>query len=315
MELVERYRADGGPRPRMSADPTVSRIETPKPNLAFLAFAEKADAMDALSSMDGKSIEGQTITVSWAGPKPQNRPVRESQVLTSTKFEREDMQAARANYRPPSPKPSPERRRRRSESSASRRSREPRRRRSREPRSSRRRDDRRDSRSLTGRAFIVSKKPLKPISKRPATRHRRRGTLRILAPAPQPCGCAPLAARTDSFEVPGLAQRKNALGGSSGTPFLIQKVLRFAEAWFEPIPEPRLDDWLGKHRELMQSFDAFRTRREEQRDFIGPNDLRRVVHLMALGPEEPAPKVMQVLQAFRVTDRAGVVVSGVFRMV
>lgn len=46
----------------------------------------------------------------------------------------------------------------------------------------------------------------------------------------------------------------------------------------------------------MQSFDAFRSAWEEQRDFIGPNDLRRVVHLMALGPEEPAPKVMQVLQ-------------------
>mmetsp|Transcript_8051 Transcript_8051/g.18010 ORF Transcript_8051/g.18010 Transcript_8051/m.18010 type:complete len:170 (+) Transcript_8051:48-557(+) len=81
----------------------IYQIETPKPNLAFLAFAEKVDAMDALSSMDGKSIEGQAITVSWAGPKPQNRPVRESQVLTSTKFEREDIQAARANYRPPSP--------------------------------------------------------------------------------------------------------------------------------------------------------------------------------------------------------------------
>mmetsp|Transcript_53270 Transcript_53270/g.127432 ORF Transcript_53270/g.127432 Transcript_53270/m.127432 type:complete len:165 (+) Transcript_53270:83-577(+) len=122
----------------------IYQIETPKPNLAFLAFAEKADASDALNSMDGKNIEGQTVTVSWAGPKPVARPVqREAQVLTSTKFEREDMQYARANYRDdkkPGRSPSPTRGR-----SERRRSRSRRRDRSRS-RSGRRRR-RRDSRS------------------------------------------------------------------------------------------------------------------------------------------------------------------------
>mmetsp|Transcript_13068 Transcript_13068/g.24698 ORF Transcript_13068/g.24698 Transcript_13068/m.24698 type:complete len:164 (+) Transcript_13068:85-576(+) len=121
----------------------IYQIETPKPNLAFLAFADKADATDALSSMDGKTIEGQTITVSWAGPKPQTRPVqREAQVLTSTKFEREDMQYARANYRddkkPTARSPSPrgsERRRSRSRRRDRSRSRSGRRRRRRDSRS------------------------------------------------------------------------------------------------------------------------------------------------------------------------------------
>lgn len=160
-----------------------------------------------------------------------------------------------------------------------------------------------DTKSLSsGRAFVVSKKPLKPLSKRPRSPRHRRFTKptpvrRIVAPVPQPLGCAPLAPQLpNGFEVPGPELRKSALGGSSGAPFLLQRVLRFSEAWFEPIAEPRLDDWLGKHRELMQSFEAFRSAWEEQRDFIGPNDTRRVMHLMALGPEEPSPKVMQVLQ-------------------
>jgi len=75
----------------------------------------------------------------------------------------------------------------------------------------------------------------------------------------------------------------------------MQRVLRFAEAWFEPVAEPRLHDWLGKNRELGQNFEAFRSAWEEQREFIGPSEKRRVLHLMALG-EEPAPKVMQALK-------------------
>lgn len=118
-----------------------------------------------------------------------------------------------------------------------------------------------------------------------------------MAPVPQPLGCAPLGSQLpEGFKVPGPELRKSALGGSGGVPFMLQRVLRFSEAWFEPMPEPRLDDWLGTHRELMQSFEAFRSAWEEQRDYIGPSATRRVLHLMPLGPEEPSPKVMQVLQ-------------------
>eukprot|EP00913_Durusdinium_trenchii_P006819 g6410.t1 len=73
----------------------ILQIETPKPNLAFIAFSEKADAQDALEAMDGKTLDGQTLTVSKAGPKPTYRPQADpnenfKKVLMTTQTEREN---------------------------------------------------------------------------------------------------------------------------------------------------------------------------------------------------------------------------------
>ncbi|CAE8737862.1 unnamed protein product, partial [Polarella glacialis] len=72
----------------------ILQIETPKPNLAFIAFSDKADAADAMRSMDGKTIDGQTISVSKAGPKPTHKSAPDAdegkrQVLMTTQTERE----------------------------------------------------------------------------------------------------------------------------------------------------------------------------------------------------------------------------------
>ncbi|CAJ1377721.1 unnamed protein product [Effrenium voratum] len=77
----------------------ILQIETPKANLAFIAFSDKADAQDAMEAMDGKTLDGQTITVSKAGPKPTYRPQvdpnenfkKAGQVLMTTQTERENV--------------------------------------------------------------------------------------------------------------------------------------------------------------------------------------------------------------------------------
>ncbi|CAE7405160.1 CRYD, partial [Symbiodinium sp. CCMP2456] len=104
---------------------------------------------------------------------------------------------------------------------------------------------------------IASKKPLRP--RRPRSPRNKSFTKptpvrRIVAPPPQPLGCAALVRcqdfcrRAGSFEVPSPELRRSALGGTGGIPFMMQRVLQFAETWFEPIQEPRSYDWLGKHR-------------------------------------------------------------------
>jgi len=156
--------------------------------------------------------------------------------------------------------------------------------------------------SRGGRVYFASKKPLMP--RRPRSPRRLCFTKptpvrRVVPPAPQPLGCAAMNLPdrySRPFEVPPPELRRAAIGGTGGMPFLMQRVLRFAETWFEPITEPRSHDWLGRHRELMQNYEAFRVAWEEQRDQLGPTEERRVMHLMALGPEEPAPKLMQALQ-------------------
>jgi len=117
--------------------------------------------------------------------------------------------------------------------------------------------------------------------------------------APQPLGCAALESLDKSdrgFRVPTKEQRTDAIGGAGGTPFLMQRIMRFAEAWFEPILEPRSHDWLSQHRELMQNFTAFRSAWEEQREFIGPSAQRCCIHILPLGPQEPTLIVQQAIQ-------------------
>ena len=38
--------------------------------------------------------------------------------------------------------------------------------------------------------------------------------------------------------------RRAAIGGGGGVNFKLSRVLKFAEVWFEPVPEPRNEDWL-----------------------------------------------------------------------
>eukprot|EP00931_Biecheleriopsis_adriatica_P048149 TRINITY_DN27812_c0_g1_i1.p1 TRINITY_DN27812_c0_g1~~TRINITY_DN27812_c0_g1_i1.p1 ORF type:complete len:245 (-),score=28.35 TRINITY_DN27812_c0_g1_i1:35-769(-) len=52
----------------------IIQIETPKAGLAFVVFKDKGDAKEAMEVMDGKSVNGSTITVNWAGPKPTSKP-------------------------------------------------------------------------------------------------------------------------------------------------------------------------------------------------------------------------------------------------
>lgn len=121
----------------------ILQIETPKPNLAFIAFADKTDAQDALEAMDGKTLDGQTLTVSKAGPKPTYRPQADpnenfKKVLMTTQTEREnaryrkDVEKAAEKLKPKSRSRSTRRRVR--SGSRSRRSRTPKKRRSRSPR-------------------------------------------------------------------------------------------------------------------------------------------------------------------------------------
>lgn len=99
------------------------------------------------------------------------------------------------------------------------------------------------------------------------------------------------------FEVPSSLARRDALGSNSGFPFMLQRVLRFAEVWFEPIPEPGPRDWLSLHPELMQTFDAFRTAFEANRERIGPSSERQCLHLLPLGPGEPEPNLFSQLKS------------------
>ena len=129
----------------------ILQIETPKPNLAFIAFADKSDAQDALEAMDGKTLDGQTLTVSKAGPKPTYRPQSDpnenfKKVLMTTQTEREnaryrkDVEKAVEKIKPRS----------RSRSTRRKRSRSPKKRRSRSP-PPRRPKDRSRSRSAAKR--------------------------------------------------------------------------------------------------------------------------------------------------------------------
>mmetsp|Transcript_66313 Transcript_66313/g.156107 ORF Transcript_66313/g.156107 Transcript_66313/m.156107 type:complete len:191 (+) Transcript_66313:83-655(+) len=131
----------------------ILQIETPKSNLAFVAFAEKADAQDAMEAMDGKTLDGQTVTVSKAGPKPTYRPTTDpnenfKKVLMTTQTEREnvryrkDVEKAAEKLRPRSRSRSVRKRQARSQSRSP-----PKRRKSRS-RGARRKSDRRDSRSV-----------------------------------------------------------------------------------------------------------------------------------------------------------------------
>lgn len=105
----------------------ILQIETPKSNLAFIAFAEKADAQEAMEALDGKNLDGQTLTVSKAGPKPTYRPTTDpnenfKKVLMTTQTEREnvryrkDVEKAAEKLRPKSRSRSVRRRSRHSQS-------------------------------------------------------------------------------------------------------------------------------------------------------------------------------------------------------
>jgi len=85
------------------------------------------------------------------------------------------------------------------------------------------------------------------------------------------------------------------VGHGSGAPFLLQRVLRFADAWFEPVPEPRVQDWLSLHSELMQTFDAFKAAFEQNRGRIGPAPERQCIHLLWLGPGEIEQRLLTQL--------------------
>ncbi|CAK9036889.1 unnamed protein product [Durusdinium trenchii] len=101
------------------------------------AFSEKADAQDALEAMDGKTLDGQTLTVSKAGPKPTYRPQADpnenfKKVLMTTQTEREnaryrkDVEKAAEKLKPRSRSRSTRRRARsRSRSTKKHRSRSP----------------------------------------------------------------------------------------------------------------------------------------------------------------------------------------------
>lgn len=77
----------------------IVQIETPKSNLAFVAFDDNADAKEAMRAMDGKTVDGQIVSVTKAGPKPNYRVERSEMmppVLMTTQTEREEM-SRRAN--------------------------------------------------------------------------------------------------------------------------------------------------------------------------------------------------------------------------
>lgn len=127
---------------------------------------------------------------------------------------------------------------------------------------------------------------------------------------PQPLGCGPLllsgmssahtgkartaektccpikVGRKGCFRPPAEKERRAALGSSVGAPFMMQRVLRFAEIWFEPIPEPRHSDWLNLQPEHMQTFDAFKRAFARYQSQMGPTTDRRCVHLLPLGTDE-----------------------------
>jgi len=98
------------------------------------------------------------------------------------------------------------------------------------------------------------------------------------------------------FEAPTALARRTAIGSNSGFPFMLQRVLRFSEVWFEPIPDPRPRDWLSLNPELMQTFDAFRSAFANNRGSMGPSPERQCLHLLPLGPGEPEPRLFSQLR-------------------
>lgn len=112
------------------------------------------------------------------------------------------------------------------------------------------------------------------------------------------CSSRELAAARGSwrFEVPTALARRTAVGSNSGIPFILQRVLRFSEVWFEPIPEPRPRDWLSLHPELMQTFDAFRIAFGDSKGKMGPSPERQCLHLLPLGPGQPDPDLFSRLR-------------------
>mmetsp|Transcript_13451 Transcript_13451/g.42000 ORF Transcript_13451/g.42000 Transcript_13451/m.42000 type:complete len:188 (-) Transcript_13451:104-667(-) len=78
----------------------IIKIETPAGarGVAYISFQDKRDAQDAVKSMDGEAIQGHRVRVTLADdkpPPPRSQPHRESQVLTTTNWEREEIRAAR----------------------------------------------------------------------------------------------------------------------------------------------------------------------------------------------------------------------------
>eukprot|EP00927_Polykrikos_kofoidii_P046603 TRINITY_DN40787_c0_g1_i1.p1 TRINITY_DN40787_c0_g1~~TRINITY_DN40787_c0_g1_i1.p1 ORF type:complete len:561 (+),score=27.27 TRINITY_DN40787_c0_g1_i1:131-1684(+) len=109
-----------------------------------------------------------------------------------------------------------------------------------------------------------------------------------------PC-CQGKEGRKVRFRCPSEKERQAAMGSNVGLVFMMQRVLRFAEVWFEPIPEPRLDDWLSLQSELMQTFQAFKNAFARYQAEVGPTAERQCVHLLPLGSTEfPAGLLPQI---------------------
>mmetsp|Transcript_103251 Transcript_103251/g.205230 ORF Transcript_103251/g.205230 Transcript_103251/m.205230 type:complete len:222 (+) Transcript_103251:79-744(+) len=80
----------------------IVQIETPKPGIAFVAFRDQADAEDARKTLDGQLIDGRTVSVSKAEPKPSPRlqsAETPRTLLMTTQFEMEEVRAQRAQQR------------------------------------------------------------------------------------------------------------------------------------------------------------------------------------------------------------------------
>jgi len=80
----------------------IVQIETPKPGIAFVAFRDQADADDARASLDGQLVDGRTVSVSKAEPKPSPRlqsVEAPRQLLMTTQFEMEEVRAKRMQHR------------------------------------------------------------------------------------------------------------------------------------------------------------------------------------------------------------------------
>merc|ERR1712232_1363998 len=88
---------------------------------------------------------------------------------------------------------------------------------------------------------------------------------------------------SSGFQVPSLDERRAAIGSNVGVPFLLQRVMRFAEVWFEPIPEPRIHDWLCVQPELMQTFEAFKSAHSAHENIMRPAGGRQCIHLLHVG--------------------------------
>merc|ERR1719379_1745421 len=65
---------------------------------------------------------------------------------------------------------------------------------------------------------------------------------------------------------------------------MLQRILRHAEDWSEPIAAPRADDWLAGQMEPMQTYDAFEVAFNAHRGQLGPEERRQCVHIVHVGP-------------------------------